>query len=180
MEFPSLWAAIATDKRLIEGAVAPARKTTLVQGDRQRELERERMGGGGSERGSKRGWAVKTGELASFTLKPRPPPKRVAHAWKQCNIPANLIAFHTLNPSRGFVPLVLPPAKPTSVGSQSEMWMSSWLTVPGCIRSGLATNPTPRTPPSHREFFLPRSGQLLPPYIVWPPLSVHRPEGQKK
>lgn len=82
------------------------------------------------------------------------------------NIPAHLIVFHTLNPSSGFVPLVLPPAKPTRVGSQSEMWISSWLMVPGCFRSGLATNPTPRTPPSHSDHFLPRSGQLLPPDSV--------------
>lgn len=76
---------------------------------------------------------------------------------------AHLIAFHTLKPSSGLVPLVLPPARPTNVGSQSEMWMSSRLTVPGCSSRGLATNPTPRTPPSHSDHFLPRRGQLLPP-----------------
>lgn len=87
------------------------------------------------------------------------------------NGPAHLIAFHTSKPSSGFVPVVLPPARPTSVGSQSEMWMSSRFTVLGCSSNGLATNPTPRTPPSHSDHFLPRRGQLLPPDSVWPPLS---------
>lgn len=85
---------------------------------------------------------------------------------KEAQRHAHLIVFHMSNPSSGFVPLVLPPARPTRVGSQSEMWMSSRLTVPGCFSSGLATNPTPRIPPSHRDHFLPRRGQLLPPCSV--------------
>lgn len=82
-----------------------------------------------------------------------------------------LMVLHTSKPSRGLVPLVLPPARFTSVGSQSEMWMSSRLFTPFCFSKGLATKPTPRTPPSHRDHFLPRSGQLLPPDRVCPPLS---------
>ncbi|TNN37436.1 hypothetical protein EYF80_052399 [Liparis tanakae] len=39
-------------------------------------------------------------------------------------------------------------------------------TVPGLLSSGLATKPTPRIPPSHRDHFLPRRGQLLPPLSV--------------
>lgn len=76
-----------------------------------------------------------------------------------------------LKPSRGLVPLVLPPARSTSVGSQSEMCMSSRLFTPFCFSKGLATKPVPRMPPSHRVPFLPRSGQLLPPDLVCPPLS---------
>lgn len=56
-----------SNKGLIEGAGAPTRKKTLGQGDRQRELEREHKGEG-SERGTKRGQAVKTQELVSLTL----------------------------------------------------------------------------------------------------------------
>lgn len=84
------------------------------------------------------------------------------------------MVFHMLNPSRGLVPLVLPPANLTSVGSQSEMCMSSLLTVPGFSNNGLLTNPTPRMPPSHSVHFLPLRGQLLPPALVWPPLSVQQ------
>lgn len=82
-----------------------------------------------------------------------------------------LIVFHTLKPSRGLVPWVLPPARCTSVGSQSVMCMSSRLFTPFCFSKGLATKPVPRMPPSHRVPFLPRSGQLLPPDLVCPPLS---------
>lgn len=78
---------------------------------------------------------------------------------------------HTLNPSNGFVPLVDPPATPTSVGSQSETCISSRLMVPGFATSGPVTKATPLTPPSQRDHFLPRRGQLLPPASVWPPLS---------
>lgn len=121
--------------------------------------------------------------LASVTkglLKERGSNKRrrqVRQRWsegREAQRDAHLMVFHMSNPSSGFVPLVLPPARPTRVGSQSEMWMSSRLTVPGCFSSGLATNPTPRIPPSHRDHFLPRRGQLLPPYSVWPPLSVQQ------
>lgn len=82
-----------------------------------------------------------------------------------------LMVLHTSKPSRGLVLLVLPPARFTSVGSQSEMWMSSRLFTPFCFSKGLATKLTPRMPPSHRVHFLPRSGQLLPPDRVCPPLS---------
>lgn len=82
-----------------------------------------------------------------------------------------LIAFQTSKPSKGLVPLVCPPARCTSVGSQSEIWMSSWLSTPFCFSKGLATKPTPLTPPSQRVHFLPLSGQLFPPAKVCPPLS---------
>lgn len=82
-----------------------------------------------------------------------------------------LIVSHTSKPSRGLVPWVLPPARFTSVGSQSVMCMSSRLFTPFCFSKGLATKPAPRMPPSHRVPFLPRSGQLLPPDLVCPPLS---------
>lgn len=82
-----------------------------------------------------------------------------------------LIAFQTSKPSKGLVPLVCPPARCTSVGSQSEIWMSSWLSTPFCFSKGLATKPTPLTPPSQRVHFLPLRGQLFPPAKVCPPLS---------
>lgn len=82
-----------------------------------------------------------------------------------------LIAFQTSKPSKGLVPLVCPPARCTRVGSQSEIWMSSWLSTPVCFSKGLATKPTPLTPPSQRVHFLPLSGQLFPPAKVCPPLS---------
>ena len=82
-----------------------------------------------------------------------------------------LMVFQTSKPSRGLVPFVLPPASFTKVGSQSEMWMSSRVFTPFRFSKGLATKPTPRTPPSHRLHFLPRRGQLLPPAKVCPPLS---------
>lgn len=85
-----------------------------------------------------------------------------------------------LNPSNGFVVLMVPPARPTSVGSQSEMWISSLQVVPVCFRSGLATNPIPLTPPSHSVAFLPRRGQLLPPQRVWPPLSTTKKKHTQK
>lgn len=90
------------------------------------------------------------------------------------------MAFQTLKPSSGLVPWVLPPARATSVGSQSETCTSSRLTLPGRCSSGLATKATPRTPPSHSDHFLPRSGQLLPPANVWPPLSGEERERRRK
>lgn len=82
-----------------------------------------------------------------------------------------LSVFQTSKPSKGFVPLVYPPASFTKVGNQSEMWISSWLSTPFHFSKGLATNPTPLTPPSHNVHFLPLKGQLFPPPRVWPPLS---------
>lgn len=151
-----------SNKGLIEGAGAPARKKALGQGGRQEELEREYRGKDRKE-AQREGRLSKLQELLSLTGRPaRPPPGRLHPP----STLAHLMVFHMLKPSSGFVPLVLPPARPTRVGSQSEMWISSWLTLPGCCSSGLATNPTPRIPPSHSDHFLPRSGQLLPPDSV--------------
>lgn len=171
MQFPSLWALNATATKGL------LKKQGLLR-EEDRGSWRVRAwggGGGGSERGTKRGQAVK---LKSWyhsqkpsRLQPTSPSSPVTDLDSKKNGPAHLIAFHTSKPSSGFVPVVFPPARPTSVGSQSEMWMSSRFTVPGCFSNGLATNPTPRTPPSHSDHFLPRRGQLLPPDSVWPPLS---------
>jgi len=91
------------------------------------------------------------------------------------DVHSHLIVSHTLKPSRGLVPLVDAPARPTIVGSQSETWMSPRLTLPGCSIIGPVTKPTPLTPPSQSVHFLPRRGQLFPPVRVWPPLSAqHR------
>ena len=82
-----------------------------------------------------------------------------------------LIVSQTLWPS-SVVPFVEPPATCSSVGNQSETWMSSRDVTPFLDRRGLCTKPTPRIPPSHNVFLPPRNGQLLAPREVWPPLSV--------
>ncbi len=57
---------------------------------------------------------------------------------------------HMLKPSRSRSS-VSPPARWTSVGNQSEMWISSELSVPFVDSSrSLQTHPTPRTPPAGR------------------------------
>lgn len=179
MEFPSLWAPIA---EVTKGLL---KEQGLLQEKDARSGRQAEAVGAGAHGGKDRKEAQREGRLSDLRAgithivnSDLPPKKRLQlkNSKPTCvnNIyssAAHLIVFHTLNPSSGLVPLVLPPARPTRVGSQSEMWMSSWLTVPGCFSSGLATNPTPRIPPSHRDHFLPRSGQLLPPLIVWPPLS---------
>ncbi len=147
-----------SNKGLIEGAEAPTRKRRWVS---------ETGGGSWSEStwGKDQKEAHREGRLSKLKRGHRSGCKHGSQAVLS-SAAAHLIMFHMLNPSSGFVPLVVPPATATRVGSQSETCMSSRLTVPGRSSSGLATNPTPLTPPSHSVFFLPRSGQLLPPYIV--------------
>lgn len=145
-----------SNKGLIEGAGAPARKKALGQGGRQEELEREHGGRIGKRHKERAGCHNSKSCYHSQVGRSAGRPATSAH----------LMVFHMLKPSSGFMLFALPPARPTKVGSQSEMWISSWLTLPGCCSSGLATNPTPRIPPSHSDHFLPRSGQLLPPDSV--------------
>ena len=86
---------------------------------------------------------------------------------------AHLIESQISNPSKSR-PVVLPPARPTRVGNQSETWRSPVLIEPLWDISGLLTNPTAFIPPSHSDFFHPRSGQLIPPLNACPPLSKTR------
>ena len=64
------------------------------------------------------------------------------------------------------------PARLTRVGYQSVIWKSSLHLTPVFWSILPWTRPTPLTPPSQRLPFCPRRGQLYPPWVGSPPLSV--------